>query len=163
MKVKVLSIEPAQQLNSHEVLLSIDGDRQIFQFTTEVNQVGDRRVQTTHGDRKFSTLFRFNQRVAMNITKLVVIFYNREVVELPADVGNFVTTEEALSKLKSFESDRVLETQEGSSNRITKFQPTEGISSEVRHRAIALLEKLPDAMLDEAVQFLESLSVKANR
>jgi hypothetical protein len=35
-------------------------------------------------------------------------------------------------------------------------------STEIRQRAIALLEKLPEAMLDEAVQLLESLRVKAD-
>ncbi|NET58637.1 MAG: hypothetical protein F6K47_21525 [Symploca sp. SIO2E6] len=87
MKVRVLSIKPIQELNSHEVLLSIDEDRQIFKFTTEVNQVGGRQLQTTQGEQRFSDCFRFNQRVAMNISKLVVKFYNKEAVELPADVG----------------------------------------------------------------------------
>ncbi|WP_254009743.1 hypothetical protein [Limnofasciculus baicalensis] len=133
-----------------------------FLFTTEVNQLGDKSLQTTDGNREFSEVFRFNQRVAMNVSKLVVKFYNKEVVEFPADVGNFVTPEEAVSKLKSFQNDRVLESYEGNRDGMTKEQSTEEIGSEVRHRATALLEKLPDAMLGEVVQFLESLSVKAN-
>ena len=36
-------------------------------------------------------------------------------------------------------------------------------STKIRQRAIALLEKLPEAMLDEAIQLLESLRVKANQ
>jgi len=39
---------------------------------------------------------------------------------------------------------------------------TEAINLETRQRAIAIVEKLPEAVLDEAVKFLESLSVKAN-
>ena len=104
MNVKVLSIKPSQEPNSYEVLLSIGEDRQIFKFTTEVNQVGGRQLQTTQGERRFSDLFRFNQRVAMNVSKLVVKLYNKEAVELPADVGNFVTPEEAISQLKPIAS-----------------------------------------------------------
>ncbi|MDY6803211.1 MAG: hypothetical protein SXA11_05320 [Cyanobacteriota bacterium] len=37
-----MSIKPARESNCHEVLLSIGGERQMFKFTTEVNQVGDR-------------------------------------------------------------------------------------------------------------------------
>jgi len=106
MSVRVLSIKPSREPNSHEVLLLIGDDRQIFKFTTEVNQVGGRQLQTNQGKQGFSDLFRFNQRVAMNVSKLVVKFYNQEAVELPADVSNFVTPEEAVSKLKPFECEQ---------------------------------------------------------
>jgi len=96
MKVTALSTKSAPEPNSHQVLLSIGGERQIFRFTTEVNRVGDRLLQTTWGEDRFSDVFRFNQRVAMNVSQLVVKFYNKEVVELPADVGNFVTSEKAV-------------------------------------------------------------------
>lgn len=158
MKVKVLSIQPALEANSHEVLLTIGADRHKFLLKTEVNKVGEHLLQSTHGDRTFSEVFRFNQRVAMNVTDLVVKFYNKQAVELPVDVGIFVTPEEAVSKLKRFDSEGLQKTRD----RITNPQPTEEISREVRNRAIALLEKLPDTVLDEAVKFLESLSLKAN-
>lgn len=158
MKVKVLSIQPVKEPNSHEVLLSIGADRHKFLLKTEVNQVGERLLQTTHGDRTFAEVFRFNQRIAMNVTDLVVKFYNKEAVELPVDVGIFVTPEEAVSKLKRFDGDRLLKT----SDRIIDTQPTEEVRREVRNKAIALLEKLPDARLDEVVKFLESLSAEAN-
>ncbi|MBE9225967.1 hypothetical protein IQ264_11075 [Phormidium sp. LEGE 05292] len=66
-----------------------------------VNEIGEHEIQTTHGDDNFSEVFRFNQRVAMNITNLVVKFYNKKTVELPADVSNFVTPEAAVAKLKT--------------------------------------------------------------
>jgi hypothetical protein len=39
---------------------------------------------------------------------------------------------------------------------------TQAVNLETRQRAIAIVDKLAEAMLDEAVKFLESLSVKAN-
>ena len=154
MKVQVLSIQPAIDPNSHEVLLSVGADRYKFIFTTEVNQVGEHLLQTTHGDRTFSEVFRFNQRVAMKVTNMVVKCYNKEVVELPADVGILITPEVALLKQKPFESGWLVE---------TDSQQPEEIHQETRQRAIAILEKLPEAMLDEAVKLLESLSVKVDR
>ncbi|MEZ2301053.1 MAG: hypothetical protein ACBR13_04760 [Microcoleus sp.] len=154
MKVQVLSIQSAIAPNTHEVVLSVGTDTQKFIFTTEVNRVGEHLLQTTRGDRTFSEVFRFNQRVAMNVTNLVVKCYNRETVNLPADVGVLVTPETALSKQKPFENNSLAD---------TESQQTTAVDRETRQRAIAILEQLPEAVLDEAVRFLESLYVKGDR
>ena len=154
MKVQVLSIQSAIAPNAHEVVLSVGTDTQKFIFTTEVNRVGEHLLQTTRGDRTFSEVFRFNQRVAMNVTNLVVKCYNRETVNLPADVGVLVTPETALSKQKPFENNGLAD---------TESQQTTAVDGEIRQRAIAILEQLPEAVLDEAVRFLESLYVKGDR
>ena len=154
MKVEVLSVQPTIAPNSHEVLLSVGADRYKFIFTTEVNRVGEHLLQTTHGDRTFSEMFRFNQRVAMKVTDLVVKYYNDRTVEFPADVGIFVTPEVALSKQKPFEIGILVK---------TDSQQPEEINRETRQKAISIVEQLPAAMLDEAVKFLESLYIKADR
>lgn len=159
MNVTVLSIKPVREPNCHEVLLSIGGERQVFEFTTEVNRVGEHQLQTTRAEDRFSELFRFNQRVAMNVSQLVVKFYNREAVELPADVGNFVTPEEAVSNLKQF---RKPETEDASKEGLIEGGQTEEMELDTRHKAIALIEQLPESLLDEAVEVLESLIVLAN-
>jgi hypothetical protein len=96
VKVQVLSVQRANAPNSHEVLLSVGGDRHKFIFTTEVDRLGEHLLQTTHGSRTFVDFFRFNQRVAMNVTNLVVKCYNHQAVDFPADVRNFVDPEAAL-------------------------------------------------------------------
>ncbi|WP_341735208.1 hypothetical protein [Microcoleus sp. CAWBG640] len=152
--MQVLSIQSAIAPNTHEVVLSVGTDTQKFIFTTEVNRVGEHLLQTTRGDRTFSEVFRFNQRVAMNVTNLVVKYYNRETVNLPADVGVLVTPETALSKQKPFENNSLAD---------TESQQTTAVDGEIRQRAIAILEQLPEAVLDEAVRFLESLYVQCDR
>jgi hypothetical protein len=154
MKVQVLSIQSAIAPNTHELLLSVGTDTQKFIFTTEVNRVGEHLLQTTRGDSTFSEVFKFNQRVAMNVTNLVVKCYNSETVNFPADVGVFVTPETALSKQKPFENNSLAD---------TESQQTTAVDLEIRQRAIAILEQLPEAVLDEAVRFLESLYVKGDR
>lgn len=111
MKVQVLSVQSAIAPNTHEVVLSVGTDTQKFIFTTEVNRVGEHLLQTTRGDRTFSEVFKFNQRLAMNVTNLVVKCYNRETVNLPADVGVLVTPETALSKQKPFEDNSLADTE----------------------------------------------------
>ena len=154
MKVQVLSIQSAIAPNAHEVVLSVGTDTQKFIFTTEVNRVGEHLLQTTRGDRTFSEVFRFNQRVAMNVTNLVVKCYNRETVNFPADVGVLVSPETALSKQKPFENNSLAD---------TESQQQTAVDGETRQRAIAILEQLPESVLDEAVRFLESLYVKGDR
>ncbi len=51
--------------------------------------VANREVQVTNGDDNFSEFFRFNQIGASDICKLVAKIYNNQVVELPADIGEF--------------------------------------------------------------------------
>ncbi|MEG4083939.1 hypothetical protein [Microcoleus sp. POL10_C6] len=146
-----MSVQPARQPNTHQVLVSVGTDTHKFIFTTEVNQVGEHLLQTTRGDRTFSEVFRFNQRVAMNVTNLVVKCYNHETINLPADVGIFVTPETALSKQKPFENSGLAD---------IDSQQSKAVDRETRQRAIAIVEKLPEAVLDEAVNFLESLYIK---
>lgn len=162
MKVTVLSIKSAQAPNSHEVLLSIGEERQVFRFTTEVNQVGDRQLQTTQAEPRFSDFFRWNQRVAMQVSQLVVKFYNQEAIELPAHVGDFFTPEEAVSNLKPVKGNWHRKIGDGSKERFIEPGQTAERSQQIRQQAIALIEKLPESLLNEAVQVLESLSVKAN-
>ena len=154
MKVQVLSIQSAIAPNTHEVVVSVGTDTQKFIFTTEVNRVGEHLLETTRGDRTFSEVFKFNQRVAMNVTNLVVKCYNRETVNLPADVGVLVTPETALSKQKPFEHSSLVD---------TDSQQSKAADLETRQKAIAIVEKLPEAVLDEAVKFLESLYVEGDR
>jgi hypothetical protein len=45
----------------------------------------------------------------------------------------------------------------------TDSQQPEEINRETRQKDLGILEKLPEAMVDEAVKFLESLYVKVDR
>ncbi|MEG4068641.1 hypothetical protein QUA42_15150 [Microcoleus sp. Pol11C2] len=57
----------------------------------------------------------------------------------------------ALSKQKQFENSGLAD---------TDSQQSKAVDAETRQRAIAIVKKLLEAVLDEAVKFLESLYVK---
>lgn len=59
--------------------------------------------------------------------------------------------ETALLKQKQFESSGLAD---------TDSQQSTAVEREIGQRAIAIVEKLPEAVLDEAVKFLESLYIK---
>ncbi len=101
MKVQVLSVQPTIAPNSHEVLLSVGADRYKFIFTTEVNRVGEHLLQTTHGDSAFSEMFRFNQRVAMKVTNLVVKCYNERVCIISCRCRHFCNSRSSFIEAKT--------------------------------------------------------------
>lgn len=89
MKVHVLSIAPANQPSAFDVILLIGTEQLQFTITVDIDQIGDREIQITHGDRDFSETFRFNQKVASDICKLVSTVYNHQSVSVPLYVGEF--------------------------------------------------------------------------
>lgn len=150
MNASVLSIQPGGGTNEFNVLVLIDGDRHQFNFTVE--QPNLEPFVVIGGDIHFCKFFRFNQHISAKVGDLVNEVYRGNIVNLPVDVGNFYTPEEAIALQKPFRD----------SDRIIDMQPTEEVRREVRNRAIALVENLPEVMLDEAVKMLELLYVKAN-
>lgn len=146
----VLSIKPAEEAHEFKVMVLIGNNTQ--QFTFMVEQPKQEPFVVIGGDVNFCKLFRFNQHILAKVGDLVNEVYREKIVELPVDVGQFYTPEEAVSMQKRFPA----------GDGITNAQPTAKMRKEVRNRAIALVEKLPEFMLDEAVKVLESLYVKAN-
>ncbi len=136
MNTKVLSIKLTEDPNCHEVLLLIGEKQHIFRFTTKVNQVGDRQLQTTQAEQRFSDFFKFNQRVAMNVSQLVVKFHNQEVVELPVNVGDFVTPKEAIWNLKPFKDEGKQKIGNGSKEYLIDNGQTEEMNQDVRQKAM---------------------------
>ncbi len=86
MNVKVLSIEPAKETGTFDVLVSMDTDEHKFTMTVETHIVSDKGIQVTNGDKHFSQTFKFHQMIALKISKLVSKVYNNQAVELPADI-----------------------------------------------------------------------------
>lgn len=150
MKTSVLSIKPAEEAHEFKVMVLIGNNTQQFTFTVE--QPKQEPFVVIGGDVNFCNLFRFNQHISAKVGDLVNEVYRGKIVELPVDVGQYYTPEEAVSMQKRFPG----------GDGITNAQPTAEMRKEVRNRALALVEKLPVSMLDEAVKVLESLYVKAN-
>ena len=73
------------------------------------------------------------------------------MIELPMNVGDFYSLEEAMELQKHFRR----------SEGIINERLTEEMRSEVRNHAIELVEKLPESMLNEAIEVLKSLYGKA--
>lgn len=89
MNVQLLSISPVARPTAFDVALLIGTEQLQFTITVEIDQIGDREIQIVHGDRDFSETFRFNQKIAADICKLVSKVYNHQAVSVPSDLGEF--------------------------------------------------------------------------
>lgn len=96
MNVKVLSIEPAKETGTFDVLVLIDPDEHKFKMTVDSHIVAGKEIQVTNGDKHFSEAFKFHQMIALKISKLVSKVYNNQPVELPIDVDESYYKEIAL-------------------------------------------------------------------
>ncbi|HAX77773.1 MAG TPA: hypothetical protein DCY88_18525 [Cyanobacteria bacterium UBA11372] len=92
----VLSIQPLEGTNQFIVLMSIGTEREQFTFTIE--QPNQEAFVVVGGDIRFGKFFRFNQHIAIEVSKLVGEIYQGKSVEFPADVGDFGTPEEAIAQ-----------------------------------------------------------------
>jgi len=88
MNVQVLAISPTSQCNAYDVKVNISEEQQDFRMTVKIVSVAGREIQVTNGDEKFLETFRLNQRVALEISKLVSKVYNNEDVKLPAAIAD---------------------------------------------------------------------------
>ncbi|MBC6479910.1 MAG: hypothetical protein GDA56_21145 [Hormoscilla sp. GM7CHS1pb] len=71
MNVQVLAISPTSQFNAYDVKVNISEEQHDFRMTVKIVSVAGREIQVTNGDEKFLETFRFNQMVALEISKLV--------------------------------------------------------------------------------------------
>ncbi|KYC40618.1 hypothetical protein WA1_26240 [Scytonema hofmannii PCC 7110] len=89
MKIQILTIEATLEKGTFKVVVLVGEKQHKFTMKVESVTVANREVQVTNGDDNFSEVFRFNQIGASDICKLVAKIYNNQVVELPADLGEF--------------------------------------------------------------------------
>ena len=103
MNVKILTIEPGKEADSLDVLMSIGEEQRCFNFVRQFVTIDDTKLQLVQHEESFWETFKFNQHIVFTVTRFVVRKYQGEVLELPADVGDFGTREEAIAQQKPFQ------------------------------------------------------------
>ena len=102
MIATVLSIKQKNS-DTFDIDMSLGAEEYEFVFTVERDAI-DERFLAIAEDPQFSKLFKFNDHIATNVIKLVAKVINEKVVELPVEVGDFGTYEQALAQQKPFEN-----------------------------------------------------------
>ncbi|ELR96539.1 hypothetical protein [Gloeocapsa sp. PCC 73106] len=100
MKTQLLSIQPIDNNDSLRVEMSVGDERLSFIFSRSQELIGQTQITVINEDRDFAEVFQFNQHIAGEVMSLVCQAYKGERVQLPADVGDFGTLEEALALQK---------------------------------------------------------------
>ncbi len=150
MKTSLLSMQPVAGTNEFKISMLIGEDIQQFTFTVE--QPKQESFGIIGGDIHFCKFFRFNQHISAQVGDLVWQVYRGNPIKLPLDVGTFYTPDEAMTRQQYFRP---------TASSIENQLP-EKILSKSRNRAIEIVENLPESLLDELINVLESFSIKAN-
>lgn len=100
MNVKILAVESGKEADSIDLLLSIGEEKKSFKFIREFDLIGGHKIQIIKHEDKFWETFKFNQHIVFKVTELVLGKYRGEVLELPADLGEFGPKVEAIAPQK---------------------------------------------------------------
>ena len=107
MKTQVLSIQSIDNNDSLRVEMSVGGKLHSFVFSRSQELIGQTKISVINEDRDFAEVFQFNQHIAGEVMSLVRHAYKGEKVQLPLDVGDFGTMEEALALQKPRERENL--------------------------------------------------------
>ncbi len=102
MKAHVLNIESVPNNDFLKVWMLIGDDQQEFTFSRKVDQIGNRQLQIISYEDDFGETFKFNQHIVAEVMNLVRHVYQGDRVNLPQEVGDFGTVEQALALQKPF-------------------------------------------------------------
>ncbi|HIK09203.1 MAG TPA: hypothetical protein IGS52_02870 [Oscillatoriaceae cyanobacterium M33_DOE_052] len=100
MEASVREIKPIAN-NHFAVIILIDEMTSQFEFTVE-KEVGE-PMAVISGNREFCQTFKFNQHIAVEVSKLVSKIYRGAHIEFPVYVGDFASPEEAIAQQKPFQ------------------------------------------------------------
>ena len=89
MNIKVLSIEPASELGTFNMIVLLDRDRHQFTMTAETATASGQTIPLIKGDSHFCKTFRWNQEASVKLYKLVSQFNQGDSLEFPINLGNF--------------------------------------------------------------------------
>ncbi len=110
MKTRVLNIQPTPDANSLEIWMSIGERQRQFKFSQKFDRIANRQLQVIIYEGDFGETFKFNQHIVGEVMNLVRQFYKGNRVELPQEVGDFGTPEQAIALQKPFNPPKVIET-----------------------------------------------------
>lgn len=100
MNVQVLKIEPGSDANSWNVWLALPNQQLSFRFVREIVPVGKHEGWSLTTEPRFYQMFQFNQHITHQVNKLLQKFIEGSSIdELPVDVGQFYSPEEAESEM----------------------------------------------------------------
>jgi hypothetical protein len=100
MNTRVIAIKPLAISNSYDASVSIGENCYSFLFEVESDTIAELPVELIKRDDHFVSMFSFNHNLAEHITALVFKVHKGESVDFPADVGEFVTRDEAITQIK---------------------------------------------------------------
>ncbi|MDF5722601.1 MAG: hypothetical protein PUP91_19355 [Rhizonema sp. PD37] len=103
MKTPVSQIQYLPKKHFIEVWLLIENRQFHFPFSRKVDKFANYHWQIITHKRSFGELLRFNKHIFYEVMNLLWMFSQDESIKLPANVGDFGTSEQTLRFKKPFE------------------------------------------------------------
>ncbi|OCQ91106.1 hypothetical protein BCD67_22050 [Oscillatoriales cyanobacterium USR001] len=100
MNIKVLSIEPANELGTFNMIVLLDREQHHFTMTAETATASGQTLPLIKGDRHFCKTFRWNQEANVKLYKLLSQFNQGDSIEFPISIGDFEFIERERFSLK---------------------------------------------------------------
>lgn len=100
MKVQVTVIQPSsinqhskfdpeREISTFDVFVLIGTEQHSFTLAVDLDLISNRPIQIVNTDAHFEKTFKYNLKLNQDISHLVSQIYNHQLVELPADLGEF--------------------------------------------------------------------------
>lgn len=89
MNITVLSIEPASELGTFNMIVLLDREQYEFTMTAETAKVSGQTIPLIKGDSHFCKTFRWNQEASVKLYKLLSQFNRGDCLEFPINLGDF--------------------------------------------------------------------------
>lgn len=89
MNIKVLSIEPANELGTFNMIVLLEGEEHQFTMTAETAKASGQTLPLIKGDRHFCKTFRWNQEASVKLYKLLSQFNQGYSIQFPINMGDF--------------------------------------------------------------------------
>lgn len=102
MNTQVLKIEPNNDVNSLKVYVLIGDEKHEFTFSRKFDTIANKQLQLITHDKSFGDVFKYNHHIIDEVMNIVRKFFQGGNPNLPQDVGDFGTLEDALKQQKPF-------------------------------------------------------------
>jgi hypothetical protein len=105
MNIKVLSIEPANELGTFNMIVLLDQEQHQFTMTAETAKASGQTLPLIKGDRHFCKTFRWNQEASVKLYQLLSQFNQGYSIQFPINIGDFEFIEIERYTIQAISSD----------------------------------------------------------
>ncbi len=99
---QILRIQSTNDVNCLKIYMLIGNEQYEFTFSRQFDTIANKQLQVISHDKSFGDVFKYNHHIVDGVMNIVRKFFQGENPNLPQDVEDFGTLEDALKLQKPF-------------------------------------------------------------